>query len=89
MLVEKLDPDTDGGFVVDSATIFEMIANTPHKNRARWMDEMAYFLWTRVAEYPDLVKDKLVKEEVVTSKQHCLYSTCKKLQKAYIKWCDQ
>ena len=88
-LIEKLDPDTNGCFVVDSATIFEMIANTPHKNRARWMDEMAYFLWTTVAEYPDLVKDKLVKEEAVTSKQHCLYSTCKKLQKAYIKWCDQ
>ena len=70
-LIEKLDPDTNGCFVVDSATIFEMIANTPHKNRARWMDEMAYFLWTTVAEYPDLVKDKLVKEEAVTSKQHC------------------
>ena len=53
------------------------------------MDEMAYFLWTTVAEYPDLVKDKLVKEEEVKSKQHCLYSTCRKLQKAYSKWCDQ
>ena len=88
-LIEKLDPDANGNFVVDSATIFEMIANTPHKNRARWMDEMAYFLWTTVAEYPALVKDKLVKEESVTSKQHCLYSTCRKLQKAYSKWCDQ
>ena len=52
------------------------------------MDELTFFLWTTIDNYPPKVNKLLMKEEVIT-KEHHIYKKCLAFQRQYIKWVNK
>ena len=63
-VAEGIQPDEDGLLLVDAHILFERIANTPQEERKKWMDELAFFLWTAIDNYPPKVNKILMKDYV-------------------------
>ena len=87
-VAEGVQPDEDGLLLVNAHTLFKRIANTPQEERKKWMDELAFFLWTAIDNYPPKVNKILMKEEVIT-KEHRIYEKCLAFQRQYIKWVNK
>ena len=88
-LVDGLETDNDGEYIVHSSILFEKIANTPASERPKWMDEMAFYLWTVYDDYPKPDK-KTSKtywvEEHWVGQDHDIYEECKEFHEVFLDW---